>query len=122
MTAAVSKIVALAALVGVALLLPACLSNRVQTLAPNMLRLDLTGVDANSDEKVLQQLLALGAQETLSRGYTHFRFIDWTPGATQIVQPGQPLKANFAVTMVMFHDGEQGQNPVFDARQFVAAR
>ncbi len=111
-----------AALLAASLVLAACLSNRVQTLAPNMLRLDLTGVDANSEEKVLQQLLALGAQETLSRGYTHFRFVDWTPGATQVVQPGAPLKANFAVTMVMFHDGEQGQNPVFDARQIAQAQ
>lgn len=98
------------------LLLAACLSNRVQTLAPNMLRFDMTGLKVSSEEQTLQQLLALGARETLSRGYTYFRFIDWKAGAAQVVTPGQPQTANFSVTLVMFHPGEQGNSAVFDAR------
>jgi hypothetical protein len=98
------------------LLLAACLSSRVQTLAPNMLRLDMTGLPAGTEEQTFQQLLALGARETLARGYTHFRFIDWKAGVPQVVTPGQPQTANFSVTLVMFHPGEQGQNPAFDAR------
>ncbi|MEK4033837.1 hypothetical protein WOC76_14825 [Methylocystis sp. IM3] len=110
-----------AALLMAALLCSACLSN-VQSLGPNMARLDLSGVEAGPEDLALQQLLALGARETLARGYTHFRFIDWAPGATQVVQPGQPLRANFAVTIVMFREGEQGSNPVFDARRIAQAR
>ncbi|MGJ0506043.1 MAG: hypothetical protein ACR652_02690 [Methylocystis sp.] len=104
------------AILATSLLLAACLTNRVQTLAPNMLRLDMTGVVVSSEEQTLQQLLALGARETLSRGYVFFRFTDWKPGPTQVVAQGQPQKANFSVTMVMYHPGEQGSNPAFDAR------
>jgi hypothetical protein len=107
----------LIAVFAVSLQLAACLSNRVQTLGPNMLRLDMTGLPVGSEEQVLQQLLALGARETLARGYTHFRLSDWKAGAPQVVTPGQPQTANFSVTLVMYHDGEQGSNPVFDARQ-----
>lgn len=104
-------------LLAASLLLAACLSSRVQTLAPNMLRLDMRGLEVSSEEQTLQQLLALGARETLARGYTHFRFLDWKAGETHIVTPGQPQTANFSVTLVMFHAGEQGTNPVFDASQ-----
>jgi predicted small secreted protein len=112
-TRAVTRLVAVLA---VSLLLAACQSNRVQTLGPNMLRLDMTGLPVGSEEQILQQLLALGARETLLRGYTHFRLIDWKAGAPQVVTQGQPQTANFSVTLVMFHQGEQGNNPVFDAR------
>ncbi len=107
----------LLASIAASLLLAACLSNRVQTLAPNMLRLDMTGLKVSTEEQTLQQLLSLGARETLSRGYTYFRFSDWKAGATQIVTAGQPQTANFSVTMMMYHDGEQGTAAVFDARQ-----
>lgn len=107
----------LPALLLASLLLTACLSNRVQTLGPNMLRLDMTGLPATgTEEQTLQQLLALAARETLARGYTHFRLTDWKAGPRQIVTAGQPQTANFSVTVVMFHQGEQGNNPAFDAR------
>jgi hypothetical protein len=107
----------LIAILAASLLLAACLTNRVQTLAPNMLRLDMTGLNVSTEEQTLPQLLALGARETLGRGYTYFRFLDWKAGETHIMTPGQPQTANFSVTLVMFHPGEQGTNPVFDARQ-----
>lgn len=107
------------ALIGASLALGACLSTKVQSLAPNMVRLDLRGVEAPSDELALKQVMTLAAKETVARGYTLFRFADWSAGSTQVVTPGQPATANFAVTVVMFHDGEQGSTPVFDARQIL---
>ena len=82
-----------------------------------MVRLNFQGADTLSDEKALKEALALAAKETLARGYTLFRFKDWAAGPPQIITPGQPATANFAVTVVMFRDGEQGANPFFDARQ-----
>lgn len=99
--------------------LSACLPTNISTLAPNMVRLDLQGADTLSDEKALKEALALAAKETLARGYTLFRFTDWAAGPPRIITPGQPATANFAVTVVMFRDGEQGPNPFFDARQIV---
>lgn len=105
-----------AALLAVCLALSACLSTKVSSLAPNMVRVNLTGYDAPSDEEALKEALVLGAKETLAHEYDLFRFIDWSAGETQLVTPGQPAVANFAVTVVMFRYGEQGANPVFDAR------
>jgi hypothetical protein len=100
--------------------LAACLSN-VQSLGPNMVRLNMTGVQAPSEGLAINQVMTLAAQQTLARGYTLFRFIDWTAGQPTAATPGQPATANFSVTVVMFHDGEQGFYPVFSARQFVPA-
>ncbi len=85
-----------------------------------MERINFQGVDAPSDDQAIKQALALAAKETLARGYTLFRFTNWQAGPTQVVTPGQPATANFAVTIVMYHDGEQGTVPVFDARQITA--
>lgn len=112
---AFAGVVRAAALVAV-LMLSACLSTKVSSLAPNMVRLDMKGVDAPSDQEALKSLMLLGAKETLARGYQLFRFIDWAAGPTQMATPGQPAAANFEVTVVMFRVGEQGNNPVFDAR------
>ncbi len=112
---------ALGALLAASLALSACLSTRVSSLAPNMIRLNMQGVDAPSDEAAVKEVLALAAQETLARGYTLFRFTDWTAGPAQIVTPGKPATANFAVTVTMFREGEQGLNPFFDARQLAKA-
>jgi len=105
-----------AAFIGASLALSACLSTKVSSLAPNMVRVNLKGYDAPSDGEALKEALVLGAKETLKHEYDLFRFIDWSAGETQIVAPGQPAVANFAVTVVMFRYGEQGSNPVFDAR------
>jgi hypothetical protein len=106
-------------LLAASLMLSACLSTRVSSLAPNMVRLNMQGLLAPSDEAALKEVMALAAKETLARGYTLFRFTDWAAGPTQIVTPGQPATANFAVSVVMFQDGEQGLKPFFDARQIV---
>lgn len=111
----------LAAVVVVAasVMLSACLSTKVASLAPNMVRLNLQGYDAPSDESALKEVMVLAAKETLKRDYTLFRFIDWSAGEAQVATPGQPAVANFEVTVVMFRIGEQGFNPVFDARQIL---
>jgi hypothetical protein len=109
------------ALLAAAAMLSACLPTNISSLAPNMIRLDLRGADTLSDEMALKKVLALAAKETLARGYTLFRFADWAAGPTQIVTPGQTATANFAVTIVMFNEGEQGQKPFFDARQIMKA-
>ncbi|HEY8163726.1 MAG: hypothetical protein ACR650_06515 [Methylocystis sp.] len=111
----------MSALLAASLALSACLSMNVSSLAPNMIRLNMQGIAAPSDEAAIKETLTLAAQQTLARGYTLFRFTDWTAGPTQIVTPGKPAAANFAVTVVMFRDGEQGTNPFFDARQIVKA-
>lgn len=110
------RVLALTALLAASLALSDCLSTKVSSLAPNMVRLTLQGADAPSDEQALKEALVLGAKETLALGYDLFRFIDWSAGEVRIQQPGQPAVANFAVTVVMFRYGEQGSNPVFDAR------
>lgn len=110
-----------ASLFTASLVLASCQTNGMQTLAPNMVRLDLTGVPAASDTEVaFRQVLSTAARETLARSYIYFRLRDWTPGPTKVVAPGEPLTANFAVTIVMMHEGEQGSGPAFDARQIVS--
>jgi hypothetical protein len=100
------------------LLLGACQSTGPQELAPNMVRLDLTGAQFSADTEVaFKEVLAIGARETLARGYTFFRLKDWQQGPTRVVTPGEPLTANFAVTFVMMNQGETGNAPAFDARQ-----
>lgn len=107
---------AVAALLAASLALSACLPTKVSSLAPNMVRVNLVGADAPSDGEGLREALLLGANETLAHGYDLFRFIDWSAGDLQVATPGRPATANFAVTVVMFRYGEQGSNPVFDAR------
>jgi hypothetical protein len=102
-----------------ALGLGGCLSTRVANLAPNMVRVDLTGLDVASEGEGLGSALRLAATETLARGYTFFRLVDWSAGPAAIIEPGAPAAANFAVTVVMFHEGEQDANPVFDARRIL---
>lgn len=106
-------------LAAAALSLAACLPTKISTLAPNMVRLNLQGLDAPSDYDALKEVMLLAAKETLSRGYARFRFVDWSAGPAQTIAPGQPATANFAVTVVMFLEGEQGTNAVFDARQIL---
>lgn len=113
---------AVAALLAASLALSSCLSTKVSSLAPNMVRVNLTGYDAPSDQEGLKEALVLGANETLAHGYDLFRFIDWSAGEVQVQTPGQPAVANFAVTVVMFRYGEQGSNPVFDARAILKAQ
>ncbi|MDJ0448435.1 hypothetical protein [Methylocystis sp. JR02] len=107
------------ALLAAAVALSACLPTNISALGPNMIRLDFRGADTLSDETALKEALARAAKETLARGYTLFRFTDWAAGPPQTITPGQPATANFAVTVVMFREGEQGANPFFDARQIV---
>jgi len=107
---------AAAVLMSASLSLSACLPTKVSSLAPNMVRVNLTGTDAPSEGEGLKEALVLGASETLAHGYDLFRFIDWSAGDLQVATPGKPATANFAVTVVMFRYGEQGSNPVFDAR------
>lgn len=109
-------------LVAASLALSGCLSTKVSSLAPNMVRVNLQGYDAPSDGEALKEALVLAAEETIAHGYTLFRFVDWSAGEAQVATPGQPTVANFAVTVVMFRDGEQGSNPVFDARSILAAQ
>lgn len=106
----------LAAPFAAAFALSACLSPKVSTLAPNLVRVDLTGHEAPSDGDAMREALVLAAKETLAREYDLFRFVDWRAGEARIVTPGQPTVANFAVSVLMFRYGEQGSNPVFDAR------
>jgi hypothetical protein len=103
----------------IAFSLSACLSNKVSSLAPNMVRVTLQGADAPTDEQALKEALVLASKETLAHEYDLFRFIDWSAGEVQVQTPGQPAVANFAVTVVMFRYGEQGSNPVFDARKIL---
>jgi hypothetical protein len=110
-----------ARLLAASLLLCACQTSGMQTLAPNMVRIDLTGAPAPADtELAFKQVLTLAAKETVARGYAFFRLKDWTPGPTRIVQPGEAATANFAVTIVMMQAGEQGTGPAFDARLIAA--
>ncbi len=106
-------------LIAASLGLPACLSTKVASLAPNMVRLNLVEEFAPTEQEALQSVMVLAATETISRGYDLFRFVDWTAGPAQKVTPGQGTVANFAVTVVMFHNGEQGQNPTFNAQQIL---
>ncbi|WP_457796332.1 hypothetical protein [Methylocystis sp. S23] len=103
----------------IAFSLSSCLSNKVSSLAPNMVRVTLQGADAPTDEQALKEALVLASKETLAHEYDLFRFIDWSAGEVQVQTPGQPAVANFAVTVVMFRYGEQGSNPVFDARKIL---
>jgi hypothetical protein len=100
------------------LLLGACQTTGMKTLAPNMVRLDLTGVQFPADTEVaFKEVLAIAGRETLARGYTYFRLKDWTQGPTRVVTTSEPLTANFAVTIVMMHPDEIGNAPAFEARR-----
>lgn len=106
-------------LLAACLFLAACQTTGMQELAPNMVRLDLTGVQFSADTEVaFKEVLAIAARETLARGYMFFRLKDWKQGPTRVATPGEPLTANFAVTIAMMNAGETGNAPAFDARQF----
>lgn len=105
----------------VMLALSACLPTGVETLAPNMARLNFQGLTAPSDQDAIREAMERGAKETISRGYDLFRFVDWKAGAPRTVALGEHTTANFSVTVVMFRDGEQGANPVFNAREILRA-
>ena len=96
--------------------LSACLSSGVETLAPNMVRLNFTGAAAPSDQEAFKELMLSAARETLARGYVHFRLLGWRMGPKPLDVTSQSTRANFSVTVEMFRDGEQGSNAVFDAR------
>lgn len=115
----IAKALGGATLLAASFALSACLSSKVSSLAPNMARLNLQGFEAPSEQEAFRKLMVLAAEETLARDYTLFRFIDWDAGPTQLATPGRPASANFAVTVVMFRDGEQGSNPVFNAREIL---
>lgn len=102
-----------------ALSLAACLSTKVETLAPNMARLNMTADDTPSDSGALKEVLTVAAKETLARGYTHFRFADLAVAPVRSLTSNEPAKANFSVILVMFHEGEQGTQGVFDARRIL---
>jgi outer membrane murein-binding lipoprotein Lpp len=117
-----SRRLACAAILAASLALAACLSTKVETLAPNMVRLYMTGDDSPSDQDALRDLLALAAKETIARGYELFRLSEMKaepagPGAGGSSAP----RVNFSVLVAMFHEGEQGFNVVFNARQILAA-
>lgn len=113
--------IAAVALIPVTLALAGCLSTKVSTLGPNAVRINLQGTDAPSNQEALKDVMTSAAKETLARDYRYFRFTDWAAGSARTVSPGQPTTANFAVTVVMFREGEQGVNPVFDARKIMTA-
>ncbi len=105
-----------ALLCAVSLTLSSCLSNKVETLAENIVRLNFVGGAAPSDQEAFKELMLLAAQETLARGYTFFRLLEWTRGPAPLAAFAPDARANFSVNVAMFRDGEQGSNPVFDAR------
>jgi hypothetical protein len=111
----------IALLVALALSLAACLSTQVESLAPNMVRLNIKGNDAPSDPTAIKDLLLLAAKETLARDYALFRFADMRAQSAGSLNAADGMRANFSVTVIMFHAGEQGANGVFDARQIIEA-
>jgi hypothetical protein len=111
--------ITIALLVALTLPLAACLSTQVESLAPNMVRLNIKGNDAPSDSTAIKDLLLLAAKETLARDYALFRFADMRAQSAGSLVAADGLRANFSVTVIMFHAGEQGANGVFDARQIV---
>jgi len=106
-------------MVAASIALAACLSTKVESLAPNMVRLNLIEQDGPADQNAIRDLLTLAAKETVARGYTFFRLTDWAAGPTRIIKVNEPAGPNFSVTVVMFREGEQGANAVFDARQIL---
>jgi peptidoglycan/LPS O-acetylase OafA/YrhL len=114
-------LLSIALLVALTLSLAACLSTQVESLAPNMVRLNIKGNDAPSDSTAIKDLLLLAAKETLARDYALFRFADMRAQSAGSLNAADGLRANFSVTVIMFHVGEQGANGVFDARQIIEA-
>lgn len=105
-----------------ALALAACLSTKVETLAPNMVRLNMTGDDSPSDQDALRDLLALAAKETIARGYELFKLADMKAAPAGPGPGGSNApRVNFSVLVIMFREGEQGFNVIFNARQILAA-
>lgn len=102
------------------LALSACLSNNVETLAPNMVRLNFAGANDPSNFDAFQELMQIAARETLARDYQLFRLMDWSLGQAPLDFSTQGSRVNFSVVVTMFRDGEQGSNAVFDARRIVA--
>jgi hypothetical protein len=111
----------IALLVALTLSLAACLSTQVETLAPKMMRLNVKGNDAPSDQTAIKDLLLLAAKETLARNYELFRFAEMRAQSAGALNAGDKSRANFSVTVIMFHPGEQGANGVFDAKLIVDA-
>ncbi|WP_036282121.1 hypothetical protein [Methylocystis sp. ATCC 49242] len=99
--------------------LAACLSTKVESLGPNMVRLNLIEAEGPADESVIRNLLVLAAKETVARGYTLFRLTDWRAGPARPIVANEPAGPNFSVTVVMYRDGEQGLTVVFDTRHIL---
>jgi len=84
-----------------------------------MARLNITRTDGPSDENVIKELLVLAAKETIARGYAYFRFRDLSARPASLFRTDAAAKADFSVTIVMFHEGEQGLDPFFNAAQIL---
>lgn len=108
------------------LMLSSCMPSGIEELSSNKLRITLSGSSAPVASDALKVLLKTAAQQTVSRGYRYFRFTDFTAGQSDVPQASQnnigvlsDNKANFSVTIIMFHLGENGSNGSIDAQQIV---
>ena len=126
--------------------LSACVSTQVMPLAPNVVRIDTTARGLLGQGKAAPETMTKAAQETLARGYTHFKLSDASMGqGSEVVgasgwSSGNAYRygnsANFnsfgnatvnrrhvegvAATVTMFHAGEPGAQGAFDAKQLLA--
>lgn len=107
------------ALFAVTLALSACLSTKVETLGPNMVRLNMVGDQSPNDSSAIREILLLGARETIARGYTLFRLTDLRPEPAAFVNGVQQGRANFTVVILMFQEGDPGAYGVYNAEQLL---
>ena len=123
--------------------LASCVSTQVMPLAPNMVRIDTQASGLLYQGRAVPETMIAAAKETLSRGYTHFRFADANMGQGSEVTGvtgygvgnatayGNSLNMNSfgsanvnrvntegaAVTVIMFNANEPGAKGAFQAQQ-----
>lgn len=129
-----------------AISLASCVSTQVMPLAPNVVRIDTKASGILFQGRAVPETMTAAAKETLSRGYTHFRFSDagagqgseiigtsgWGSGSVNAYGNGASFNAfggtavnrrpteGAAATVTMFHADEPGAKGAFDAQQILA--
>lgn len=130
--------------------LAACVSTQVMPVAPNAVQINTQASGLLSRGKAVPETMVAAAKETLSRGYTHFKFSSASSGQGSEVYGatsfgsgningntyGNNFGANYnsygvtninrrhteaaAATVVMFHAGDAGARGAFDARKVLS--
>jgi hypothetical protein len=110
------------------LALAGCITTQAMPLAPNVVRIDTQSGGALFVGQTVPATMRQAAQETLNRGYTHFKLADTNTGVGE--QQGEACSwgrfgggcsntnrqvAKVGVTVTMFHANEPGAKDAFVA-------